>query len=94
MGELEGGGGASRDVSPMAAAAAGDEAALGDLYDLHAAAMLGVAVRILEPGRWDLCTLFDVNYEPRGMSADELRAGLRSLSARLYTAEAIRRRRE
>ena len=24
--------------------------------------------RVLEPGRWDLCTLFDVNYEPRGMT--------------------------
>ena len=49
--------------------------------------------RVLEPDRWDLCTLFDVNYEPRGMSVDELRAGLRHLSARLYSAEGVRARR-
>jgi radical SAM superfamily enzyme YgiQ (UPF0313 family) len=49
--------------------------------------------RVLQPGRWDLCTLFDVNYRPRGMSPDELREGLRSLSASLYSAEGVRARR-
>ena len=36
-----------RDESLMAAAAVGDESALGELYDRHAGAMLGVALRIL-----------------------------------------------
>jgi radical SAM superfamily enzyme YgiQ (UPF0313 family) len=49
--------------------------------------------RVIEPGRWELCTLFDVNYEPRGMSVDELRAGMHALSKSLYTAEALKRRR-
>jgi len=49
--------------------------------------------RVLEPGRWDLCTLFDVNLEPAGMSAEQLRQGLRDLSVRLYSAEGVRARR-
>jgi hypothetical protein len=40
--------------------------------------------RILQPGRWDLCTLFDVNFQPLHMSPDELRAGLYWLAERLY----------
>jgi radical SAM superfamily enzyme YgiQ (UPF0313 family) len=43
--------------------------------------------RIIEQGRWDLCTLFDVNYEPRGMSAAELKAGIYWLTERLYSDE-------
>jgi radical SAM superfamily enzyme YgiQ (UPF0313 family) len=43
--------------------------------------------RILDPGRWDLCTLFDVNYEPRGMSARELKQGIYWLTERLYDDE-------
>jgi hypothetical protein len=49
--------------------------------------------RILEPGRWDLCTLFDVNFQPAGMTPDALRAGMRRLSVELYSAEAKRARR-
>jgi hypothetical protein len=49
--------------------------------------------RILEPGRWDLCTLFDVNYEPRGMTPQELREGMYWLSERLYSAETTAARR-
>ena len=48
--------------------------------------------RLLHPGRWERCTLFDVNYVPAGMSVEQLRAGLRWLTERLY-AEAPRRRR-
>jgi radical SAM superfamily enzyme YgiQ (UPF0313 family) len=40
--------------------------------------------RIIEAGRWDLCTLFDVNHHPRGMSAQELREGMYWLAERLY----------
>jgi radical SAM superfamily enzyme YgiQ (UPF0313 family) len=49
--------------------------------------------RIIEDGRWDLCTLFDVNYVPRGMTAQELREGMYWLSERLYSAETTERRR-
>ena len=49
--------------------------------------------RILEPQRWDLCTLFDVNYRPAGMTVEELRQGMRWLTRRLYSARATERRR-
>jgi radical SAM superfamily enzyme YgiQ (UPF0313 family) len=49
--------------------------------------------RILEPGRWDLCTLFDVNYAPSDMTAEELRQGMRWLTRRLYSARTTNRRR-
>lgn len=49
--------------------------------------------RILAPGRWDLCTLFDVNYEPRGMSARELKEGIYWLTERLYSDECTEFRR-
>ncbi len=49
--------------------------------------------RIIEPGRWDLCTLFDVNYRPLGMSPEELRAGMRWLTRRLYDADFTTERR-
>jgi radical SAM superfamily enzyme YgiQ (UPF0313 family) len=49
--------------------------------------------RIIEPGRWDLCTLFDVNYEPAGMSPQQLRQGIYWLSERLYSEECTKRRR-
>jgi radical SAM superfamily enzyme YgiQ (UPF0313 family) len=50
--------------------------------------------RVLQPGRWDLCTLFDVNHEPRGMTAQELRDGLYRLGAELYSAECTAQRRK
>jgi radical SAM superfamily enzyme YgiQ (UPF0313 family) len=50
--------------------------------------------RILQPGAWNLCTLFDVNYRPLGMRPQELREGIYWLSERLYSHEATRRRRK
>jgi radical SAM superfamily enzyme YgiQ (UPF0313 family) len=50
--------------------------------------------RILQPGAWHLCTLFDVNYQPSGMTPDELREGIYWLADRLYADEATRRRRK
>ena len=50
--------------------------------------------RLTHPGAWERCTLFDVNYEPRGMSAAELESGLRGLVGRLYAPEFVRARRE
>ena len=49
--------------------------------------------RIIEPGRWDLCTLFDVNYEPRGMSARDLKEGIYWLTERLYSDDCTEFRR-
>jgi len=50
--------------------------------------------RVLEPGAWRLCTLFDVNYTPKGMTPEELREGIYWLGERLYSDEATRRRRK
>ncbi len=50
--------------------------------------------RILQENAWELCTLFDVNFRPSCMSVAELEAGLRSLGARLYSAEFTRERRK
>jgi len=49
--------------------------------------------RLLEPGRWDLCTLFDVNFQPAQMTPQELRTGFYGLSERLYSSAALERRR-
>lgn len=50
--------------------------------------------RLTHPGEWDRCTLFDLNYEPRPMASDELRAGFLDLVRRIYDTDAVRRRRE
>src|SRR5262249_7411875 len=49
--------------------------------------------RILEPGRWDLCTLFDVNFVPKNMNTDELRDGIYWLTERLYNETIVEERR-
>ncbi len=49
--------------------------------------------RILEPERWDLCTLFDVNFVPKQMSPQQLRDGLYWLAERLYAEESLEQRR-
>jgi radical SAM superfamily enzyme YgiQ (UPF0313 family) len=43
--------------------------------------------RILEDGRWDKCTLFDVNFRPAGMSPEELAEGFKKLVVKLYGEE-------
>jgi radical SAM superfamily enzyme YgiQ (UPF0313 family) len=50
--------------------------------------------RVLRPGAWELCTLFDVNFRPAAMSVGELEAGFRGLVRELYAADATRERRE
>jgi radical SAM superfamily enzyme YgiQ (UPF0313 family) len=50
--------------------------------------------RILEDRRWDMCTLFDVNFRPSGMTPTELEAGFRNLAVTLYGDELTRRRRD
>jgi len=49
--------------------------------------------RILEPGAWELCTLFDVNYRPANMTVEELERGLVELGRHLYSQESTDRRR-
>lgn len=46
------------------------------------------------PAAWRKCTLFDVNFHPRGMTAQELRAGLHDLAGRLYNESFTAYRRE
>ena len=50
--------------------------------------------RLLHDGQWDRCTLFDINYRPLRMSAEELRAGFHDLALRLYGEDLTRWRRE
>jgi radical SAM superfamily enzyme YgiQ (UPF0313 family) len=50
--------------------------------------------RLLEDGRWEACTLFDVNFEPSGMTVDELRSGFKRLARVLYGETETRRRRD
>jgi radical SAM superfamily enzyme YgiQ (UPF0313 family) len=50
--------------------------------------------RLIEDRRWDLCTLFDVNYLPSDMTPQQLREGMYWLSERLYSAETTERRRK
>lgn len=50
--------------------------------------------RIIEPGAWHTCTLFDVNFVPLGMSPEALQRGLIDLAHRLYADEAVLHRRE
>jgi radical SAM superfamily enzyme YgiQ (UPF0313 family) len=50
--------------------------------------------RIIEPGAWHKCTLFDVNFVPRNMTPERLQSGLLEVAQRLYSAEAIARRRD
>lgn len=49
--------------------------------------------RILREEAWDLCTLFDVNFQPAKMSVAELEGGLRSLISRVYSDEVTEERR-
>jgi radical SAM superfamily enzyme YgiQ (UPF0313 family) len=48
--------------------------------------------RLLQERYWDRCTLFDVNYQPKGMTVEELETGLRWLFAEVYNEEQFNRR--
>jgi radical SAM superfamily enzyme YgiQ (UPF0313 family) len=49
--------------------------------------------RIIEDRRWDKCTLFDINFRPKQMSAAELQAGFLWLAKTLYSDEETQTRR-
>lgn len=50
--------------------------------------------RILEPAQWEKCTLFDVNFKPANMNADELAESFRKLVVKLYSDDFTKWRRE
>jgi len=45
--------------------------------------------RLLYPGAWDRCTLFDVNFRPRGLTVEQLEDGMMRLWQSTYNAEAF-----
>jgi radical SAM superfamily enzyme YgiQ (UPF0313 family) len=48
--------------------------------------------RLTHPGAWERCTLFDLNFEPQGMSGEELEQGFAKLVTRLYSDSETQRR--
>ena len=50
--------------------------------------------RIIEPGAWEKCTLFDLNFKPGNMTARELETGFRELVRQLYSDDATRSRKK
>jgi radical SAM superfamily enzyme YgiQ (UPF0313 family) len=49
--------------------------------------------RILRDRAWELCTLFDINFQPKNMSVAELQSGFLRLGKQLYSAEETQGRR-
>lgn len=56
-------------------------------------ARLAAEGRLLQPGDWGGCTLFDVTFQPARMSVAELEQGLRETFRALYAPEKVRERR-
>ena len=50
--------------------------------------------RLLEEEAWDLCTLFDVNFRPNGMTVQELEENFVGLVKTLYGESEVRERRK
>ncbi len=48
--------------------------------------------RLLKKRYWDRCTLFDVNFQPKHMSVDELEQGFRWLAREVYNGREFNRR--
>lgn len=49
--------------------------------------------RILKENAWELCTLFDINIQPRNMTVAELQNGFLELARKLYSASETNERR-
>ena len=49
--------------------------------------------RIIRDNAWELCTLFDINFQPKNMSVAELQSGFLKLAKQLYSAEETHERR-
>ena len=50
--------------------------------------------RLLYPGAWDRCTLFDVNFRPKHMSVEQLEDGVMQLWRDCWNGEAFARRKQ
>lgn len=50
--------------------------------------------RLIEPTNWKRCTLFDLNFRPKGMTGAELRTGFHGLAMKLYSDEFTKWRRD
>jgi len=49
--------------------------------------------RILRDRAWELCTLFDINFQPKNLSVEQLQGGFLNLVKQLYSAGETRARR-
>ena len=49
--------------------------------------------RILRDRAWELCTLFDINFQPKNLSVAELQSGFLRLAEQLYSAGETQQRR-
>ena len=49
--------------------------------------------RIIRDNAWELCTLFDINFQPKTMSVGELQSGFLKLVKQLYSAAETHERR-
>jgi hypothetical protein len=49
--------------------------------------------RILRDRAWELCTLFDINFQPKNMSVEQLQSGFLKLAKQLYSAGETHERR-
>jgi len=49
--------------------------------------------RLLRDKAWELCTLFDINFQPKNMSVDQLQNGFLNLVKQLYSAQETHERR-
>ncbi len=50
--------------------------------------------RLLYPEAWDRCTLFDLNFRPRGMSVEQLEEGVMQLWRDAWNVDAFTRRKQ
>jgi len=48
--------------------------------------------RLIKDKAWELCTLFDVNFQPEGMTVEELEKNFRWLAQELYSEKATKER--
>jgi len=49
--------------------------------------------RVIRDNAWELCTLFDINFQPENMSVTKLQNGFLKLAKQLYSAEETHERR-
>jgi radical SAM superfamily enzyme YgiQ (UPF0313 family) len=95
----------SRGVSVCGCFIVGLDADTPEIFDelrafIDRSRLLEVQITILTPfpgtrlyqGAWDRCTLFDVNFRPRGMSVEQLEEGVMQLWRDTWNAAALARR--